>query len=173
MKKKQTIECEFCGNTIYGDPIVIKVEGALLNVCPSCRQYGKEVEKPRTVGTARVTPSARKRPTQKVSKAPRKFKSKKESPQKSLVDNYSDLVRNARNKKKLTQMQLAKQTGIAHSLIASIETGKIRPTDSDVKKLERELNISLMEDSEIDPEFFSSGSNKSNTIGDIINIDRR
>ncbi len=171
MKKKQTIECEFCGKTIYNEPIVIKVEGALLNVCTACRQFGKEVERPKQPA-ARATPVRKKSTPQKVRTAPRKF-SKPQKTQKSLVDNYAEIVRNARNRKKLTQMQLAKQTGISHSLIASIETGKITPTDSDVKKLERELSISLMEDSEIDPEFFSTSGSKKTTIGDIINIERR
>ena len=171
MKKKQTIECEFCGKTVYGDPVVIKVEGALLNVCTACRQFGKEVERPKQPAT-RAVPARKKTAPQKVRAAPRRT-SKPQKPQKSLVDNYAEIVRNARNKKKLTQMQLAKQTGITHSLIASIETGKITPTDADVRKLERELNISLMEESEIDPEFFSTSGSEKTTIGDIINIERR
>lgn len=174
--RKNNIICEFCGNEAYGDPYTIKVEGALLQVCSKCKQFGKVVEAPKKPAVA-SSPSTGKsvvrRKTQSVRDPKRKYVPKKSTDEKALVENYSSKIMSARNKQKMSRQDLAAKTGISTSQIASFESGKLKPTDAEAKKLERVLKISLFEESMVDPEFLAKESGKKLTFGDIVEIKRK
>ncbi len=174
--RKNTIICEFCGNEVRGDPYTIKVEGALLTVCSKCKQFGKIVEAPKkTVKISSSTsssPSFRRR-TQSVKGPTKKYVPRKPSGEKTLIDNYPSKIMSARNKMKMSRQDLAAKTGISTSQIASFESGKLKPTDNEAKKLERVLHISLFEDDIVDPEFLAKESTKKLTFGDVVEIKRR
>ncbi|RMG35564.1 MAG: TIGR00270 family protein [Methanobacteriota archaeon] len=174
--RKNNIICEFCGNEIYGDPFTIKVEGALLTVCSKCKQFGKVVEAPKkkvaSASSSFGKPTV-KRKTQSVRDPKRKYVPRKSSDEKTLVDNYSSKIMSARNKQKMSRQDLAAKTGISTSQIASFESGKLKPTDAEAKKLERVLKISLFEESMVDPEFLAKESSKKLTFGDIVEIKRK
>ena len=92
-------------------------------------------------------------------------------PEKVLVEDYGDRVREARQKMGLSHQELSRRIREAVSMLQNIETGKLKPSDSVIKKLERELHISLMEEV-TDFEFAPTAgkSSKSTTLGDIIVI---
>ncbi|MBU2406933.1 MAG: TIGR00270 family protein, partial [Nanoarchaeota archaeon] len=62
-----------------------------------------------------------------------------------IVDGYSKIVKEGREKKGLKQEELAKEIAEKESLIHSIESGHIKPSFKTAKKLEVYLNISLIE----------------------------
>lgn len=174
-KHNVSIECEFCSKTIHGEPTVIKVEGALLNVCQNCTQFGNVVKPSTPKTTARAArPAAKPRPTQqKVRSPPNRYRgAKPEQADETLVDDYGKRIKNKRVKKKLSQKNLADLTGISVAQIQSFESGKMRPTDKEAKKLERELSITLFEELELEREFSQSKGPSNTTVGDIINIKR-
>jgi len=171
LRKKAVETCEMCSAEIY-KPVTIKVEGALLNVCANCTSFGNIVEKPQS----RVqSPSARGassiRP--KMGSTSRtKFKPRQDNSEKELVNDFANIIRNARMKKKINQEQLASMTGLSIPFIKSIEAGKTRPTDVAAKKLERELKIELLHSPETELAYSEKSKSKATTLGDIAFIKR-
>ncbi len=41
------MQCEMCGETIRGNPKLVRVEGAELQVCMKCEKFGTEVQQVR------------------------------------------------------------------------------------------------------------------------------
>lgn len=124
--------CEVCGATSK-QGFRIKIEGTVVNACPSCAR-GKDVVDP-------VKPKPKKlkkavKETKKVFDIKRKY---------DVADDYANLVRKAREKMALTQEDLGKLVNESHSLIHRIELGKIEPKDELAKRLERALDISLLQ----------------------------
>ncbi len=175
MKKKPTLTCEFCGEPIHGEGYTIKVEGALLKVCSKCKSYGNIVESPSTPKkqfNQSSYPGSRR--VQSVSNPPNRYRgSAKPVSTVSLKENYDELIRGQRTKLKMTRKDLAAKTGISVSQLSSFETGKLQPTDSESKKLERTLNISLFEEMSVVPEHQQTKEKKKTTFGDIVTIKRR
>jgi putative transcription factor len=62
-----------------------------------------------------------------------------------LVENYAELIRNARQKAKMSQDVLAQKVGERVSTLQAIESGRLKPTKKTLRGLERELEISLLE----------------------------
>ena len=139
--------CEMCGNEIFSKPINIEIEGAILAVCPSCAKHGKKVT-PKTSKRAQI-PS--RQPYQQRITAHRKTPIRSSKPYDSgvnseLAPDYNEKVRLARQKMKLSQKDVSIQTKISVQELQSIETGKMRPPDDIVKKLERFFGIKLTEE---------------------------
>ena len=86
-----------------------------------------------------------------------------------LAQDYDERIRNAREQAGLTQEELANQLNEKTSLIRKIEHGDVLPSDDVQKKLERALDISLVEGvSDEDTEWESSGSSGTYTLGDVV-----
>jgi putative transcription factor len=178
--KRQTnkpIDCEFCGKSIHTEPIIIKVEGALLNVCNNCKQFGKVVEnKPSSPTIVKKPVQTKNTQIQQIKTPPKRYKSPTTSSRgsledqggESLISDFGNIIRNARLKKKLNQKNLADLTGISVAQIQSFESGKMRPTDMEAKKIERELSIKLFEELDLDPEYTQSSKVAENTLGDFM-----
>ena len=158
-------------STPVSHPVTIKVEGALLRVCPKCSSFGNIVQESRgTPGRAR-TPLKQSRTTGSISTTPRQY-SKTVKEEKILLKKYGEEVKNARMKKKWTQEALSSKSGVSIPLIRSIEAQKIRPTDAVLHKLERELEIELFYTPETEIEFQEKSKKKETTLGDIAVIKR-
>ena len=98
----------------------------------------------------------------------------------SIVDNYSDMIRSARQKMQLEQNVFALKLAEKESLIHAIETGKHEPSISLAKKIEKLLGIKLVEnieaksDSDVLKQFKQKPAPGAKlTLGDIITIKRR
>ena len=138
-----------CGREIFSRPITIEIEGATLAVCPSCAKHGKQVSKPKPKktsfgGTRVTTPQSRVSTTKGTTSKPYRRQSDQES--KELAPDFHERIRLARQKMKLSQKDVSIQTKISVQELQSIETGKMRPPDSLVKKLEQFFKIKLTEE---------------------------
>ncbi|MBT3690928.1 TIGR00270 family protein [Candidatus Woesearchaeota archaeon] len=118
--------CEMCGRE--GELIDAVVEGTMLKVCPVCSKHGKVVtlSKPSFVREIKT------------------FEKREENVE-VIVDDYSELIKTAREKKGLKQEELAKDVGERESIIHQIESGKMKPDFKLAKKLNFYLKIELME----------------------------
>ena len=161
------MQCEICGAEIRGKPICITIDNSELQVCQKCAPYGKPVDK-RTPVSRKVSPVVRTVP--RTEKKPKKdfFDILKEE----LLDNYAQIIRDARAIKGWSQEDLAENIKEKATLIKKIERSEIIPEDSVRKKLEHALNIKLTE--RVD----SSGQEvshlkKDTTLGDIVKIKRK
>lgn len=144
------MDCEICGKS--GANKKAEIEGTILNVCDSCVNLGEE----KTISN---------------SKRKQKKKPKTSIPEsdKHLKSNYSEIVRKAREDLELKRKDLAKQMNLKSSVISKIERGELKPSLKLSKKLERELEISLI--TEINSRKFKSKNKKEKlTIGDVAEI---
>ncbi len=116
--------CEMCGKE--KELVNAVVEGSMLKVCSDCGKHGNviSISRPKTVI--------------------RTFESKEEDVE-VIVEDYFYLVKTAREKKGLTQEELAKDIGEKESLIHQVESQKMKPTFKLAKKLNVYLGINLIE----------------------------
>jgi uncharacterized protein (TIGR00270 family) len=172
MRKKIVETCEMCSAEVK-NPTTIKVEGALLRVCPRCVSFGNIVEKPGTKPAAALQRGSSRSTQRSTTKSRSSSTNKsKDEDEKVLIDNYGKEIKKARMKKKLTQEQLSQLTGVSVAYIRSIETEKIRPTERVATKLQRELGIELFEEVEAQLQFQEKSKQKGTTVGDIVTIKR-
>jgi putative transcription factor len=116
------MECEVCGRPIVGKPHLALIEGATMNVCSECATLGRIIEEP----TRREQPS-----------------SYEEIAELEIVEDYPAMIRRARERMGLKQEELAKRLAERASVVQRLESGKLRPDERLLSKLERALGIKL------------------------------
>jgi putative transcription factor len=62
-----------------------------------------------------------------------------------LIEDYARTILAARQKKGISQDELAQKVGESISTLKAIEAGRQKPTEKTIRGLERELEISLLE----------------------------
>jgi putative transcription factor len=146
--------CEICGRPIKGKAKEVLVENAKLIVCKNCARYGTAVrDRPRKSTRKPISNPARE-----------EFEIKEE---------YASIIRKARERKELTQKDLARKINEKESVVHRVETGHMRPSRKLARKLESALDIELMEKVK-EPEVVHRRSHFDElTIGDIIRIKKR
>ncbi|MEM4576897.1 MAG: multiprotein bridging factor aMBF1 [Candidatus Nezhaarchaeales archaeon] len=125
--------CELCGKPVMGKPVKVWIEGAQLTVCQRCSRYGSIVK----TGTATTV-----RPQVQLKRRGVKLGVENLV----LVNNYSALIRQARESMGLTQADLARLIGEKESIIRRLEGGRMAPTLELARKLEKQLKIRLYEE---------------------------
>ena len=156
--------CDMCSSS--EKDYKIELEGSLLNVCAKCSEYGKIVAK------------LKKDEPQPIKKKERFGIVEEAKPEKQtttiqmIVPNYSNLIKEARERLELKQEELAKKIAEKESIIHKLESGRMKPQVPLARKFEKLLNIKLVE--EVEEESLSSietpGSSQPDnlTIGDMI-----
>jgi putative transcription factor len=91
-----------------------------------------------------------------------------------LIEDYAKTIRTARQKKKLSQEELAQKVGERISTLQSIEAGRLKPTRKTIRGLERELDISLLEPIGTVPLKVSRDKGGGGpTLGDVVKVKRK
>lgn len=154
------MQCELCGRVCDCRPAI--VDNVEMMLCPSCMKYGQVMK------TGLGTPAVSQKPILERIKRP-KVKDVYKEMDKDLVNGWSDLIKNARQKKGLTREQLGFKIGERTVTIAKIENGDLRPSDKMIEKLEKELEISLVEKvSNVSSTLSGRHSGTNLTLGDFI-----
>ncbi|ADD04190.1 cro/C1 family transcription regulator [Natrialba magadii ATCC 43099] len=178
------VQCEMCGAET-SSPKTIKVEGAKLDVCSNCTDFGTEVRQPSSSSTSTKysTGSSSSSSSSSGQSAGSSGASSSSSSSSStqrrndmfddmdeLAPDYDDLVRSARENKGLSQSDLANELNEKSSLIRKIERGDTLPSDRVQSKLERFLEIDLSAEgsSGDDSEWSGGSSSGSYTLGDVV-----
>jgi len=139
--------CEVCGREIIGPAFIALVEGAELVVCGECVQYAKWYRRLRPGELARRGARARTAPRKPLMArairpgVPTRIS---ELERLELVEDYGRRVKEARERKGLTQEELGRMVGEKASVISRIETGKMAPDIALARKLEHALGIRLL-----------------------------
>ncbi len=151
------MRCEICGKKVVGKPVKTKIESSVMLTCNECSKFGKVQREP---------PKARKpRP---VKRSPR-FR----EPSEEVIEDYNVIIREGREKKRWTREELAEKIYEKASVINRIESGKMIPDIKLAKKLERILDIKLIEKTEsIKADDLGPSVRRGATIGDIARIKR-
>lgn len=129
----------------------VMVDGVILNLCDSCSRFGKPVDvKPETVTVKYTAPKSniqyipRKNTTvRRNSRPPRKPKTDLDSVE--VSPEYPEIVREAREHHGWTHEELALKLLEKKNLVAKIERGELRPSVKLARKLEKLLDIKLVE----------------------------
>ena len=167
------VQCEMCG-TETGSPKTVKIEGAELDVCDECADFGTEV---RTEETASASTKYSTSSSSSSSSSSGSQSSSRGSgggrdmfdEMDEVVEDYDDRIRSARESESLTQEELADRLNEKASLIRKIERGDVLPSDDVQRELERELGIDLsMGGSDDDAEWSGGSSTGGTTLGDVV-----
>lgn len=177
-------DCDLCGTETFLKRYII--EGAEVNACSSCGKFGKPLDtqsrksayKPSFRG---VNPSSS--PTNTV-KSGFRAGNKRSGPQNKspsetfLKEDFGNLIQQTRERLGLTRKEVSESLFIRENLLARIESGKIRPNDVLIKKLEKTLEISLIDQSENQDsaqvsQKTSSNQTKTLTLGDFAHIRKK
>nr|WP_241430613.1 multiprotein bridging factor aMBF1 [Natronorubrum sulfidifaciens] len=162
-------------------PKTIKVEGAKLDVCSNCTDFGTEVKQPSSTSssTKYSTSSSSSGSSGDSSSSSSTASSSSSSSQRrsdmfddmdELATDYDDRVRTARESKGLSQSDLANELNEKASLIRKIERGDTLPSDRVQSKLEKflEVNLNAESGSADDSEWSGGSSTGSYTLGDVV-----
>jgi putative transcription factor len=159
-------------------PKTVKVEGAELDVCDDCADFGTEVQ------TQDTSSSSTKYSTSSSSSSSSSSSTSSSSSSggggggrrrdmfdemDEVVTDYDDRIRTARESEGLTQEELANQLNEKASLIRKLERGDVLPSDKVQRKLEKALDITLSEGGSTDDSEWSGGSSTGGTtLGDVV-----
>ena len=154
------MRCEICGKKLVEEPLKTKVDGSIMLTCKECSKFGKvqrEAPKPKRPGASR-------------SRAPRRVQRPRE-PAEEVVENVKDLVRQAREQKGWSREEFGEKIYEKASVVNRIESGKMVPNLKLAKKIEKLMNIVLIEKNEdVSAEEPGHSKVKGATIGDIARI---
>jgi len=184
--------CELCGRGMKGHGRNIVIEGASMNVCPQCafkfgqqpsgssspRVSSRQGQQASWLGIPERQPSSSSLPPP-ISRAKPKPKPKSPSmgvrlDDMELIEDYARIVLAARQKKGISQDELAQKVGESISTLKAIEAGRQKPTEKTIRGLERELDISLLEPLGTVPIKTSTGQSTAGpTLGDRVVVKRK
>ncbi len=132
--------CEMCGKENKGCRAAV-IEGVKMMLCFDCIKHAESIQpiqKPKQTS-----------PTLPYHHSPTKNYTKKDvfqKMEKELISNWSECIKEARKKKGLSREELGFRVGERTVIIQKLENGDLRPSDKMVKKLEKELGITLLEE---------------------------
>ncbi|AMD17121.1 XRE family transcriptional regulator [Methanobrevibacter sp. YE315] len=163
------MECEICGKPVpENNPIRAKIEGSVMVVCKECSKLG-------TIQKAPPKPKFRQQSKSKRPSTTRNRNySRNDEPTEELIEDFEHEVRKARESKNWSREDLGRKINERVSVITRIETGKMTPDTKLTKKLEKALNIKLLEKTDnIDLNQFISNSSGERTLGNVMKIKRK
>ena len=170
-------QCEMCGAD-EASLTTTKVEGAELELCENCQGFGTTVETQQSASSTSKYSTSSSSGTSGSSGGSTggsagsggSTRRKKDmfDDMDELASDYDDRIREAREAEGVTQEELADDLNEKASLIRKLERGDILPSDDVKAKLEKKLEITLTEGTDVDDTEWSSGSGQSMTLGDVV-----
>ena len=161
------MECEICGKPVSEtNPTRAKIEGSVVVVCKECAKLG-------TIQKAPPKPKFQQKKKGKRNVQPKR-NYRNDEPTDELIEDYNIAVRNARESKNWSREDLGKKINERVSVINRIESGKMTPDNKLTKKLEKALNITLLEDvGDVDLNQYLNSSSGERTLGNVMKIKRK
>ncbi|WP_229122881.1 multiprotein bridging factor aMBF1 [Halapricum desulfuricans] len=178
------VQCEMCGKET-SSPNTVKIEGAELQVCDECADFGTEVktQEQSTTSTKYSTGSSGSSGSSSSSGGSSGSGASGGSGGSSggrrrdmfdemdeVVQDYDERIRSARESAGLSQEDLAKELNEKASLIRKLEHGETLPSDDVQRKLEQKLGIDLSEGAAPDEDTDWEGGSATGeyTLGDVV-----
>jgi len=148
------MECEMCGKKTT-KTTKIRVDGAILNVCDDCARFGKPVDAVRSYNSIPtnhdttvqpVTMPEKARPFSPPLRAKPVYRKPKEDLESIDIDpDYAIIIKEAREKLSWTQEELAKKLQERKNVLSSIERGELMPDIRIARKMEKLLDVKLVQ----------------------------
>ncbi|MEM3841264.1 MAG: multiprotein bridging factor aMBF1 [Candidatus Micrarchaeaceae archaeon] len=149
-------ECELCGSQM-SSPYVVLVEGVELRVCAKCARGKKVVSHAQQQSTSSGKPQRQSKPHQAA----------KEEDM-DIIEGYGEVIKAAREAMNIPIKVLGEMINEKDTLLLRIEEQKTIPNIRLAKKLERALNIKLLEQPEAESPQGQTGGKRNFSIGDIV-----
>jgi putative transcription factor len=162
-------------------PKTAKIEGAELQVCEDCADFGTEIDQGGDSGTTtKYSTGGADSSSGATSQSGGSTGSGSRSGGRSRRDMFDDMdevvhdydarIRQAREDAGLSQAELGDQLNEKDSFIRKIERGESLPSDDLRKKLEHALDIELLKDEsgDEDAEWSGEGAESGMTLGDVV-----
>jgi putative transcription factor len=166
-------QCEMCGAET-SSLTTTKVEGAELELCDDCSDFGTEVRTTSSSGSSKYSTSSSDGSSSGDSSSTGSS-SGGSSRRTDMFDDmdevatdYDQRIRQARESEELSQEDLANGLNEKASLIRKLERGDVLPSDGVKRKLERRLDISLTEGSGDADTDWDGGDSTTTTLGDVV-----
>jgi uncharacterized protein (TIGR00270 family) len=139
-------DCEVCGNSGVSTRRAA-TQGTTVEACKRCidRMGMTELDRPNPTQRPHVGPKKYGKKSGGYSGMGRTGRDIMIKNEKELISDFSKAIQSSRRKSGLEQKALAAKIGERLNVIQRVERG-IRPTDTILKKLEKELGIELMVD---------------------------
>lgn len=158
--------CELCGKETDRTTAVI-IEGTTLRVCRECVRFGD------TLKSSKKEMPVRSAIVERLEQRQRRMRPKdvyvgEETIE--LVVDYPKLIKEARMAREWKQETLAAKINEKTSVINKLERGDIRPDDALIKKIEKELGITLTEKVPVIKAESKSGKATALTLGDLVKM---
>lgn len=147
--------CEMCGQE--NNLISAEIEGIDMSVCHKCAQFGK------IKGVSRNETQILKRFSQKPVRSEPHLEFNER-----IVPDYSQKIREARERLGLKQEDFAKKINEKESILHKMETGSFKPSIPLARKLEKLLGVQLIQSVEEEKVPIAQASSEGFTIGDLI-----
>jgi len=177
------VQCEMCGAET-SSPKKVKVEGAELDVCGDCSDFGTEVKQQSSSGETSTKYSTGSSGGSSTSSSASGGTSTTSSTASSgggsrsrsdmfddmdeLAQDYDERIRRAREDEGLSQADLANELNEKASLIRKLERGDTLPSDDVQAELEGYLDIDLSGSGGEDTEWEGGSASGEYTLGDVV-----
>lgn len=165
-------QCEMCGAE-KSSLTTTKVEGAELELCDDCKDFGTEVKtEPSSTSTSKYSTSSSSGGASSSTSTSGGGGGGRRRDMFDQMDeiagDYDQRIRTAREDEGLSQEELANELNEKASLIRKLERGEMLPSDDVKSKLERRLGLSLSEGSDDEEASWESDSSMTQTLGDVV-----
>ena len=147
--------CELCGNEVE-ELTKVKVSGAELNVCSSCKSLGQTVDTEKNLdqntkySTSKKNRSSNSSPSKSTSRNKDYGSNSSNEETKNpfeevsnLALNYGEKIKSGRSSHGMSRKELAKELGIKESHLRNIENQDTQPSVDLQEKIERTLDLDL------------------------------
>ncbi len=187
------MSCEMCGNFAGPDLTECEVDGVNMFLCPKCKRFGDKISNKTEVSDDDIEESevtfVRSKPGGKgpsvshvkvktgTSHSPVQRTSHRGSrdvlrSDKILIDDYGEVIKQARKAKGLSLEEFAQLINEKASLIQKLEKSEFNPPENLVVKIERKLEISLKEEAAA-PIYTGTTTKKETTLGDVVKLKKK
>ena len=155
------MRCEICGKKLVEEPVKTKVDGSIMLTCKECSKFGKVQREP---------PKPKKQGAPRGGRASQRIQRPRE-PTEEVVENFKEIVRQAREKKGWSREELAAKIYEKASVVSRIESGKMVPDLKLARKFEKIMKIVLIEKTDnVTADEIGHKKTRGATIGDIARI---
>ena len=127
-----------------------------MDLCKSCSGHGKVIRR-----------------VEEFIPKQKKVVETKEEKEEAIVKDYAQKIMMARQRSGLTQEDFAKNINVKLSVLRHLESGKMAPVLKLARRLEKELDIQLVEAQKTEKEEFTSDRTGEITLGDMIVIKKK
>lgn len=157
--------CDMCGAD--SQLVLAEIEGVRLQVCITCARFGKVLKM-----VPKPEPEVKRKAAAKGAEKPEVIAAPPE-PEWVLVKDFAERIREKRESLGLKQKEFALKIAEKESLLHKIETGGFTPGIDLARKIERILNITILEKTEQFEAELPKAKDSGLTLGDIIAVKKK